>query len=731
MNPYLKIFTKIFLFTTIIGVFIICLIMLGSVFGIFGNNDDLNIDALTMNYSSQIYYVDEDTGEEKSLINLSSEENRVWVDIEDIPENMQKAIVSIEDERFYEHKGFDIQRTTKAFFVYVINKVTNKPTTFGGSTITQQLIKNITKQNQKTAARKIQEISRAINLEKQLSKDQILELYLNSIYLSQGCNGVQTASRTFFGKDVSELNLAECASIAGITQYPTLYDPLLNPEKNKEKQELVLSKMLELKKITQEEYDEAIAYKLDFNNENVSLTESGRINSYFVDQVISDIKRDLMKNGYTEALASKMIYTGGLKIYSTYSPKVQRAIETVYTNSDNFPNSGGEKGAQSAMVVIDPVTGGIKGIVGGVGQKMGNLILNRASGTLRQPGSTIKPIAVYAPAIENGIINAADIYQDKPLEYGEWKPQNYDRTFKGPVSMRYALKKSLNTVPVQVLEDLGANVAFNHMYYKLKVDTLVKNEKRGDGKVYSDIGLSQLALGGLTDGISLTKLAAAYTPFANRGLYSSPITYTKVEDSSGNIILSNDENTSIALSEETAYIMAQMLREVVQSGTGGGAAFSSSIFTGGKTGTTDSNNDRWFVGFTPYYVCAAWYGYDIPKTIPVSGNPCIPVWRKVMAEIHSGLGGKQISAPKGIVSMSYCSESGKLKGENCPEESIVSFWFSKNNKPTSVCTLTHVEEGEESEMYSEYNPDGTHVENIVIEDGASENNTPSDSGESN
>lgn len=693
MNPYFKVFLKFFLITTLIGILIAGLIFAGAIFGLFGNNDDLELDVFSLDYSSQVFYEDSETGEMKELVNLSSVENRVWVDIEEIPPDLQDAIVAIEDERFYEHSGFDIRRTAKAFFTYVYNKITGKPVTFGGSTITQQLIKNLTNEKDKTPARKIQEISRAVNLEKQMSKEEILELYLNTIYLSQGCNGVQTASRTFFGKDVSELNLAECASIAGITQYPTLYDPLLNPENNKEKQEIVLNKMLELGKITQEEYEEAVNYELKFN-EN-SQTESGKVNSYFIDQVITQVKNDLIEKGYTEAIANKLLYSGGLKIYSTYDPKVQSALESVYTDTSNFPNAGGENGAQSAMVVIDPYTGGIKGLVGGIGEKKENLILNRASQTLRQPGSTIKPISVYAPAIENGVINAADIYSDKPLTYGDWKPQNYDRKFRGSVSVRYALKESLNTIPVQILDELGPEASYNFLKDKLGITTLVRNEKRGD-KVYSDIGLSQLALGGLTDGISLTELAAAYTPFVNRGMYSAPSIYTVVEDSEGNEILSNVDNTSIAFSEETAYIMAQLLKEVVTSGTGASARFSSTIFTGGKTGTTSDNRDRLFVGFTPYYVTAAWYGYDTPKPIPASGNPCIPVWKKVMTEIHEGLPAKDLEKPAGVISVSYCSVSGKLKGSSCPSSAITSFYFTKNNRPVSVCTLSHASEQPET-----------------------------------
>lgn len=692
MNPYVKIFLKIFLISMLIGVVIASLIFLGSVFGIFGSNEDLGLDVFKLNYSSQVFYEDKETGEMKEFVNLSSVENRVWVDIEDIPKHLCDAIVSIEDERFYEHSGFDIRRTTKAFFMHIYNKITKKPTTFGGSTITQQLIKNLTKESEKTAARKIKEISRAVNLERQMEKEDILELYLNSIYLSQGCNGVQTASKTFFGKDVSELNLAECASIAGITQYPTLYDPLLNPENNKQKQEIVLKKMLDLEKISDDEYEEAVNFELVFNEGAKSLVNSGKINSYFVDEIIVQVKRDLIKKGYSETAAEKLLYSGGLKIYSTYDPKVQSALEKVYLDNSNFPGSGGEKGAQSAMVVVDPYTGGIKGLVGGVGAKQGNLVLNRATGTVRQPGSTIKPIAVYAPALENGVINPGTIYQDKPIKYGEWAPQNYDRKFKGPVSIRYALKQSLNTIAVQVLEDVGADKSFSYLTNKLGITSLVKNETRADGKVYSDIGLSQLALGGLTDGISLTELAAAYTPFVNRGMYSSPIIYTSVLDADGNEILKNSTKTKIAFSEDTAYVMAQMLREVVTGGTGSSASFSYNYFTGGKTGTTSDNNDRWFVGFTPYYVAATWYGYDIQRTIPASGNPCIPVWKKVMTEIHSGLQAKTLTMPKGVSHIKYCSVTGKLPGEACAEEDLTSFWFTKNNTPKAVCDSMHLPE---------------------------------------
>lgn len=710
-NPYTRVFLKVFSITVCIGLFLVIGGIIGTLTGVFGNLDALDLESLTMDYSTQICYIDSE-GNEKTLTTISSEQNRVWVDLEEIPQNLRDAIVAIEDERFYTHKGFDLKRTTKAFFVFVKNKITGQPTTFGGSTITQQLVKNLTQKTERTAARKIMEISRAVKLEKQISKDKILELYLNSIYLSQGCNGVQTASQKFFGKPVSELDLAECASIAGITQYPTLYDPLLNPDNNKEKQEVVLKKMFELGYIDETEYEDAIAKELVFTEYDEEFAETGVINSYFVDQIIFDVTEDLVEKGYSKSLANKMIYSGGLKVIATIDPKIQSAMEDVFENTDNFPYSTGDNHAQSSMIVIDPYTGEIKGVVGGIGKKSGNLVLNRATQTLRQPGSTIKPIGVYAPALENGLINPASIYTDQATSYGGWTPKNYDPTYIGDVSVRYAVRRSLNTIPVQILNKMGPEKAFNFMTDNLGVTSLVRRETGSDGKVYSDIGLSQLALGGLTHGISVLELTAAYSPFVNQGIYTEPYSYTSVLDSKGNEILSHSPQSKIAMSESTAYITSMMLREVVTSGTGGGAQLPSGIFTAGKTGTTSDNNDRWFVGYTPYYTAAVWYGYDTPQSIKASGNPCIPVWKKVMTQIHSGLAQKTPTRPSDVRYVEYCGGTGHLPGEFC-EEVLTSFWFTSDNQPKGVCTYGHNKEIPDDETDTE-NADGTPVTEIPV-----------------
>lgn len=724
-NPYIGIFLKAFLITAFIGAMLICAIGICTIFGLFGNIEELDISTLTMDYSSQICYIDSN-GEEQLLTTLSSEQNRIWVDLEEIPEHLRNAIVSIEDERFYSHRGFDVKRTSKAFFVFVKNKLTGEPTTFGGSTITQQLVKNLTRDTDRTAARKIREISQAVNLEKKVSKEKILELYLNSIYLSQGCNGVQTASQKFFGKPVSELDLAECASIAGITQYPSLYDPLVHPDKNKEKQEVVLKKMLELGKITDEEYEEAVNEELNFCEADTDSDDEVSANSYFVDQLIYDITDELMKKGYTKTLANKMIYSGGLKITATIDPSVQDAMEEVFEDTSNFPYSTGEVHAEASMIVIDPYTGAVKGVVGGIGKKTGSLVLNRATQTLRQPGSTIKPIAVYAPALDAKLIRASDIYDDKATDYNGWTPRNYSRTYQGRVNVRYALKQSLNTVPVEILNNLGVNKSFNFLTNSLGITSLVRSMEDDNGKIYSDIGLSQLALGGLTNGISVEELTAAYTPFVNRGIYTKPYTFSEVLDAEGNELLSNEPESDIAMSEQTAYIMSMLLREVVTGGTGTAANLPSGMFTAGKTGTTSDNNDRWFVGYTPHYVAGVWYGYDQPQTIKASGNPCIPVWKKVMTKINAGLPNKLPTRPSGVIPVSYCSETGLAAGSSCTE--VESFWFTNDNKPSKVCYSMHEGENDEpdenGEAETETEAEGSSSSNPAEEGAEGSNETP-------
>ena len=666
MGKYVGKFILIFLITIIIGGAVAGGAVLTAVMGMWGNTDGIDLDSLTMDSNSNIVYLDHNTGEEKNLLTLSSDENRIWVDLDATPKNLQNAFIAIEDERFPIHNGVDIKRTLKATLTYFLDKLTGKggQASLGGSTITQQLIKNITGDDEQTISRKISEISKAIDLEKKLSKDQILELYLNCIFLSQNCHGVQTAANLYFDKDVSQLNLAECASIASITQNPALYDPFINPDKNKEKQELVLAKMLSLGYITQEEYDEAVNYPLTFSKDTAATKKEEIITSYYVDQVVRDAISRLQEKGYSESLATKMVYSGGLKIYCAYDPEIQSIVEEYYYNTNNFPDSS----AQSSIVIIDPTDGRVVAMAGGIGEKEASFTLNRAAQSPRQPGSTIKPLAVYAPALDNGTINTSTRVMDKRKSYDGWVPRNYSYTYSNSeVGLDYALQQSLNTVPVEIMSDMGIQTSFDFMTQKLGFTTLVEAEEI-NGEIYTDLGYAQLALGGLTHGATNIEMTAAYCIFPNQGVYNKPYTFTEIKNESGETILTgrDSDTTWEAIKPETAAIMNRYLNSVVTSGTGRGAALSDGTFTAGKTGTTSENFDRWFIGYSPYYVASVWYGYDTPASIEMSSNPCIPVWKNVMDKVHSTIKKKNRSID---IDYSVSVSSGVSKSKNTENNS--------------------------------------------------------------
>ncbi len=735
MNHYVKKFIKIFLVTIAVGVLVAVVLFGGAILGYWGGIEEVDVETLALNQNSVIVYIDSETGEEVELQKITSEENRDWVDIEHIPEILQEAFISIEDERFMEHKGFDLPRTVKATLTYIGNKITGKTeVSLGGSTITQQLIKNVTGERDQTPVRKIREISRAVALERELDKSQILELYLNCIYLSRGSNGVQTAARTYFNKDVSELNLAECAAIAGITQNPAAYDPIDNPENNKRRRELVLGKMLELGHITQDEYDEAVNYELEFSTGDSGEDGEPKTTSYFVDQVIRDVLRDLTAQGYSEALAHKILYSGGVKVYASYNPEIQEIVEKYYANAGNFAN----KGIQSAITILDVQTGQVVGIAGGIGEKTAALTLNRASQSPRQPGSSIKPIAAYAPAIENHYITPGSVFADAPKSYNGWTPRNYDYGYHGNVEVIEAVRRSYNTVPVEIISRMGAQTSYDFLTKNLGVTTLVES-REVDGKIYSDIGLSQLGLGGLTDGMTTLEMAAAYAPFANGGLYYKPYTYTEVKDKEGNVILTSDRSGRTAMKEATAYTMTSMLKEVVTSGTGGGASVSGVRYTAGKTGTTSDNKDRWFVGYTPYYVAAIWYGYDTPKEIYVSGNPCITVFRQIMNSAHQTLDSRSrdIERSDNLIGVSCCTHSGMRMTSRCPASTYSYFdsddlpaYCNSNHKGALYVTEEEEEEEEDEEAEGEEAENGEETEGESSSENSSESTTQAPSSES-
>lgn len=698
-------------------------LLFGTLYGYVEDAELVNVDNMRLNLTSFVYVQDSQTGEMIEYEQLYDTENRVWVSGSKIPEHLKNAFVAIEDERFYSHSGIDYKRFIGAAVQYITK---DGNSSYGGSTITQQLIKNITRDDDYSIKRKIQEAYRAYNLEKELSKDEILEYYLNTIYLSQKCNGVASAAMTYFGKDVSELSLAECASIAGITQFPTKYDPLVNPENNKQRQSVILKKMRELGFITQKEYEQAKKEELKFVKKDGEQSE--RYQSYFVDAAIDQVIEDLMKEyDYTKDYASKILYNGGLKIYLSMDPKIQEAMDKVYNDPSAFQKASGSLQPQSSMVIMDPYSGQVKALTGGRGEKDGNRTLNRATHTLRQPGSTIKPLSVYTPAVEYGLVTPTSIVNDAPVSFGDWSPRNDDRRFAGRITVAAALRGSRNVPAVKICNYTTAEAAFNFVKNNFHIDSVVENRK-ANGKTFSDIGLAPIALGGLTDGVTVLDMCAAYSAFPNGGKYIAPTTYTKVLDSEGNVLLEHKATEYTAMSETTAEQMISMMQGVVTGGTGTSARIPN-VRAAGKTGTTSSNNDRWFVGFTPYYTGAVWFGYDQPAPLRgFSPNPAAVAWRKVMTEVHKGLPDKPFleEEVKGKYNILICKDSGMRATPSC--KNLGGKLYEKSKIPTKRCSEHPYSFNEndiaEGGVLTEKDEE---IEGIVDEGGETENpseNTP-------
>lgn len=632
-----------------------------------------------------IIYANDAENNPVELARLHGAQNRVWVSKDNMSEWMGKAFVSLEDKRFEKHNGVDWVRT-----ILGVAKTKFKQ---GGSTITQQLIKNLTGENGRTVNRKYNEILSALNLEKYYDKDVILEAYLNTAYFSHGCYGVKTAAETYFGKDVSELNLAECASLAAITQSPGEYDPLWNPENNKKRQEYCLRSMLEQKVITQEQYDEAVAYELIFTNSEKYVEKEdnsdkdtavdNEIQSYYVDYVISSVIKDLKAAGYSHYEATKMIYSGGLRIYSAVDTKVQDILEDVYVHRTNFPServSSVEDQAQSAMTIMD-YSGRVVAIVGGAGEKTENRSNNRAVSAARQPGSSIKPLSVYAPGIEENYIT----WSSKIKNYGiTWKgkiwPTNYGGDPGSPnsfLTVQYALAISYNTVPAQLLMMMGFKTSYSYLTEKFHISTLNPD--------IDSQAPSAMVTGGTNGGITTLEMAAAYATFGNGGKYYKPYCYYKVTDSTGeNVILQNNPEGEQIISPESAYVMNELMRTVVTSSYGTGRNYGVKGFTTYmKTGTTTDNFDKWCIAGTPYYVAAVWFGYDYNKEIKASGNPAGLIYKTVMDRVHKGLAVKSFEQyTDQVVQKAYCTSSGLLAGSGCTSKAMG--WYKLSNLP-GVC----------------------------------------------
>ena len=720
---------------TILLVFVLTAAIFAGIFSAYINSSmrgrvEVYLDEFETKVSTELYYQEPSSGEWTMYHTLFLDsENRIWADLEQIPKDLQKAVVAIEDKRFYTHKGVDWHGTARAIFSTIFGGSVQ-----GGSTITQQLVKNVTGDNQNTVKRKVMEIYRAQELEKRYEKDEILEAYLNEVYFGYSCYGVVTASLKYFNKDVSELSLAECASLIAITNNPSLYDPLQTDwglENNRTRQLLVLGAMLEQEKIDQAAYDAAKEENVVFSNgytilggrvdvdtdkkddtdtdggdEQPEETETATSSqSYFTDAVIEDVAAALVeKYGLTDSTnpvtgkvttafdqGVNMVYGKGYKIYTTQNPDYQKIAEEVCTDTSNLPytstytNSYGEKETeqlQVGMTIVDPYTGYVVAMVGGAGVKQYDRGWNWAT-SARQCGSAIKPISVYAPALDDGTINGASTIDDYPVMVlnGSVYPKNANGRYKGLTPLHTAIARSTNTCAVRVVQEYGTSRSYDFMTNKLGFTTLTSQDAQQVGN---------MGLGGLDRGVTTEEMAAAFAAFANEGIYTAPRTFVRVEDADGNVILENEAKASVAMKDTTAALMNSLLQEVINGGTGYEGRISG-MHVAGKTGTTNNDQDRYFVGYTPYYSCAVWVGYVHNQRIVASGNPAASMWQKVMSRIHADLPDKDFFSCSGLTYVKVCADSGLLATDSCAEDCrgsrVYSALVAADNAPSAYCNM--------------------------------------------
>ena len=731
---------------------------IGSFKGVIDNAPDVNdIDIMPLGYATFLY---DDQGNQIRKL-AAPDANRLPVTLEQIPVELQHAVVAIEDERFYEHNGIDVRGILRAG----VKALTSGDFSDGASTITQQLLKNNVFTNWTSEStqlerftRKFQEQYLAIQVEKKTDKDTILENYLNTINLGAGAYGVQAAARQYFDKDVWDLNLSECATLAGITQNPTKFNPILNPDSNKKRRKEVLQHMLDQNYITEEQYKEALeddVYSRIQAAQEKHSDNSNTIYTYFEDELTDQIINDLMNiKGYTKTQATNLLYSGGLKVYTTQDSAIQNILDEEYTDPSNFPDqtqyeldfaltvtdpegnqvnyskemlqlyfqnedpnfdllfdspeegqtyvdrykenilSDGSKivaervnfapQPQSSMSVIDQHTGYVKALIGGRGEKTASLTLNRATDTTRQPGSTFKIVSTYAPALNEKGMTLATTFEDEPYTYPDGSPvNNSTRSYEGTTTIRTAIQNSVNVVAVKCLEevtpDLGLKYLDNFGFTTLAHGT--EADKDANGNIWSDANLAT-ALGGITKGVTNVELCAAYASIANSGNYIKPIYYTKILDHNGNVLIENTSVERSVIKESTAYLLTSAMEDVVKYGTGTACQLDN-MAVAGKTGTTEAYNDVWFVGYTPYYTCAIWSGYDNNEKLPDYARKYHRnLWKKVMTRIHEGLPQKDFEKPASVEKLSICAISGLLPRAGCP---VTTEYFDVGTMPTEYC----------------------------------------------
>ncbi len=623
---------------------------------------------------------------------LSEARPHIFVAYEDLPPDLIHAFVAIEDRRFYSHAGVDLWRTARAGVDYLIGNGS-----FGGSTITQQLIKNLTGSDEYTLDRKFTEIFRALDLEQKADKATILETYLNVINLAEGCHGVGMAAKRYYSKEASELSLSECAAIAAITNNPARYDPITHPESNRARRDLILHEMAEQGYITEAERDEAIATDLGLHPSEPE-GKTNTVTSWYADMVAADVIRDLQERlGCTYAHASMLVYSGGLTIETAMDEELQRVVEAYYADLSHFPV--GEAGRpQSSFILIDPATGDILAVAGAAGEKTGNRLQNYATDTRRPAGSCIKPLSVYAPALQKGLITWARVFEDEPVSErnGRPWPGNADGLYRGRVTVGTAVSESINTVAVRILEELGEEASFSFLRDDLHMRSLLPATA---GQAH-DQTVSSLALGQQSRGVTVRELTAGYTIFQN-GLYRAPISYHRVLDREGRVLLENTgaEAGERVLSEGNAAVMTRLLMTVTEQGT---AARYMTLYdalgieSAGKTGTTQNTCDRWFVGYTPRLLAGVWMGYDYPTELRgISGNPCVSIWDSLMTACEARYRGapeqRAFETPADVLEAEFCPLSGSLPNPFCTDpvegHPTERGWFVAGTEPQDTCTI--------------------------------------------
>ena len=686
----------------LIGIF--STLILSSAFVIYatkGIDPVLDMDMLIENQgrTTKLYYTDgEGNAVEMENERLIGSENRIWISLENIPIEVQNAFIAIEDHRFFAHKGVDPRRTAGALLGFFSSEAKH----YGGSTITQQLIKNLTGDNSVTPKRKITEIMRSLELEKHMSKEAILELYLNTVYLSEGCYGLETAAETYFGKSASELTLEEGAALAAVIQYPTKYDPIKNPENNRARRDTVLWRMHELGLIETAVYEDKLETPTVLHLG--TKREEGAKNSWFTETVIEDVIEDLSaKYGLSRTAASHMLYNGGLSVHTTMDAKMQAALEEYYENIENFPMSLEGGRVDAAAVVIDPKSGRLLAVAGGTGEKKSDRIFNLATQMLRSPGSVIKPVSVYAPALEKNLITWASVYDDVPVTftkqgsgYALW-PKNNPRVYSGLTTVNTALCRSTNTVAVRILGQLGVQTSF--AYAKtLGLSHLIEREYALDGELLSDIALAPLALGAVTKGVSVREMTGAYGALACGGVYHETVSYTAVYDKDGQLLLSHDLQGERVFGEDTADIMTRLLQNVVSVGTATDVTLQKTLPVAGKTGTSNANTDRWFIGYTPDLLCGVWCGYKDARDIGTyKKNPAVLVFDDLMTKFYAKNCAETVTLDKSrtfersenVVRCLYCKDSGELPTSACSHDlrghRLEYGYFKKGTEPTARC----------------------------------------------